>query len=507
MSSIVALFGDTKVGIDFNKMMECIEHRGVKKICFTNEKYALGVCELSQNDEVSIDNKLIYKDHVILFDGEIYNIDELMGKYVLLNSLNKKNHAKIFLALWVEYGEKFLTDINGQFSALIYNITNNKFIAIRDVLGIKPLYFAEEEGKYCFVSEVKALNELEWYKGNVKHVIPGCIYDGSEQKKYKSINFETYLCDEKDLTKKIYMLLEEAVERRVDRNGKTGVLLSGGIDSNIISYFAQKFGVNNFYTVGIDECEDINFAKQMPQYEKVNHVVKILNKNDIVDMIDDLIWHTENYNKYTIINGIPQYYAIKIAKEDGVEEILCGDGSDELFGGYDFLYNYYNYEELDLSLKNSLSQLHRTECMRFDRITMMNTIVGRAPFLDINLVQLAMAIIKELKFKDNTEKYILRKTFENVLPKSIILRKKNNFYRSTGMEMIIEEWAKNEMTDEKYSELKELYKDWKIRSKEELLFFLKWKEKFPKLFEKGANYFNEVDSSILNIGIDLKKII
>lgn len=486
-------------------MLKTIKHRGIEQNIINDLDYSMGVVRLPIIDIENSKQPIEYKEFIIVFNGELYNYKELKEKYLKSVKLKTLGDAEVFLVLWVEYGQQILKEFVGMFGAIIYNKIKKTFVAIRDYLGIKPLYFTKDGETYYFSSEYKSFNYIKNYSGNVKQVLPAHYFNGKEQIKYENISFDIDIKSENKIINNIYKLIDNAVKRRIT-DANIGVLLSGGIDSSIISYHTLKTIDVPLYTVGFKDCEDIEYAKMVAKFLKCKqHKIYFLQNDEIVNVIDEIIWHTENYNKYTIINSIPAYFAMKMAKNDDIKVLLCGEGSDELFAGYDFLYNYYTYEQLEENIKNALLQIHRTECIRLDRIAMLHTIEGRAPFLDKDLVKYVITIQKDLKYKDNIEKYILRKTYEKILPKEIVYRKKNNFYRSTGVESVISNWANEKITDERFYELKEKYLEWKIRSKEELIFFLKWKENFPKLFEKGADYFMQKDTSILNIGIDLKK--
>lgn len=505
MCGIVSVFNNNKFNQNIEPILKTISHRGVEQEITNGLGYSMGIVRLPIVDKENSRQPLEYKEHIIVFNGELYNYKELREKYLKNKNLKTQGDAEVFLALWVEYGDSILKEFRGMFGAVIYNKADKSFVAIRDYLGMKPLYFTIIDKSYYFASEYKAFNAIQNFDGKVKHVLPGHYYDGKKQVKYNYLNFEIKPHKEDEVTKIIYELMDIAVKRRIN-SGQIGALLSGGIDSSIIAYHIYKYKDFPLYTVGTKDCEDIDYAKIMAEYVNCKkHRIHLLQEAEVIKVIDEIIWHTENYNKYTIINSIPAYFAIKMAKEDGINTLLCGEGSDELFAGYDFLYNYYTYEQLEEHLKNALNQIHRTECLRMDRMAMLYTIEGRAPFLDMDLVEYAISINKNLKYNNHIEKYILRRTYDKYLPCEIVCRKKNNFYKSTGVEKIIENWASSQITDKEFQVKKDEYSKWCIRSKEELLFFLKWKEMYPKLFEQGRDYFNNKTSSILNIGIDLDK--
>ncbi len=499
MSGLSGCFSQSISRDTVSRLSAMQAHRGNESQHFFFDKAALSV--RFAKDLAAATAKC--KDFLLIFDGKLFNKDTLIKKYNKLPA--KGSDATIFLALFAEYGTKIFGKTDGIFSAIIYNRKTGEMFAIRDSLGVKPLCYARSDKTLYLASEIKALVAV-CPQTKIKIIKPACFFDGHRQIVYKKINFKT-LRQNTNIKTALVKTLDTATREilRDVQDTHCGILLSGGLDSSIVAYHAQKYCPQiRAYVIGVEGSSDLEYAALTAKFLHVPLDIEILTEEMILSAVKDIIRITENYNKYTVINAIPVYYTARKAKADGINTVLLGDGSDELFGGYDFFYNYYTYATLNRSIKNSLLQIHKTECQRTDRVFGSQAITAFTPFLSQEVVKLALTIKKELKYKDGIEKFILRQAYRGKLPTAVTDRKKSNLYLGTGIAGIVSAWADTQISTARFEREKVLYQDWKIRSKEELLFFYLWKEIYPQLFAYGPTYYKRKDTAFLNIGINFK---
>ena len=265
MCGIVAVFNNKNAKDITKSMLDSIKHRGIENNIVDGTNYSMGIVRLPIVDKEISKQPITYKEYTIIFNGELYNYKELRKKYLKNNELKTDGDAEVFLVLWIKYGERIFKEFRGMYGAIIYNQKTKEFIAIRDYLGIKPLYYFKNKNSYFFASEYKAFNNINEFNGKVMQVLPRHYFNGKKQIEYEKLSFKTKENNEYDLTNTIYKLMENSITRRMSTESM-GVLLSGGIDSSIIAYHISKHMSIPLYTVGFKDCEDIKYAKLMAKH-------------------------------------------------------------------------------------------------------------------------------------------------------------------------------------------------------------------------------------------------
>lgn len=463
-----------------NNMLDIIEHRGPDgKGEFLNKNFALGHNRLSIIDVIGgsqpIENET--NDKVLIFNGEIYNFKGLRP-LLAGHDFKTNTDSEVILHLYEDMGPEAVDKLDGMFAFTILD-GQDIFIA-RDPLGIKPLYYGYDKMKkdFYFSSEIKSLLKVtddinEFPAGHYYHSKSGFA-------KYYELDGSKEFTDNLNLVlSSIPEKLEAAVKKRLMSDVPLGVFLSGGLDSSIISAIARKYTTGNLHSfaVGMPQSKDLKYSRELSDFIGTEHHVYEFAKDEVIEALPEVIYHLESYDPALVRSSIPTFFVSRLAR-DYVKVVLSGEGADEIFGGYHYLKQIHAQNSLDThkELLNITKSLHNTNLQRADRLTMANSIEGRVPFLDVDLVSSAFRISPDLKLyleKDSsslTEKWILRKIAENYLPKSHIWRKKEKFAIGTGTAQILERHAETTVSDRDLRNAL-VDPDMDINSKEEFLYF------------------------------------
>ena len=485
------------------KMSKKIRHRGPDwSGIFSDDKAILAHERLSIVDPESGKQPLLSKDGklVLAVNGEIYNHQEIRkqfeGKYEFLT----KSDCEVILALYREKGPNFLEDLNGIFAFALYDIEKNIFMIGRDHIGIIPLYQGwDEDGTYYVGSELKA---LEGFCTKIEEFLPGQYYyspDGKPTEWYSRDweNFDAV----KDNVSDIDVLrdaLEAAVERQLMADVPYGVLLSGGLDSSIISAVAKKYAAKRIesgntedawwpqlhsFAVGLDGSPDLIAARKVADHIGTIHHEIHFTVQEGLDAVRDVIYHVETYDVTTIRASTPMYLLSRVIKSMGVKMVLSGEGADEIFGGYLYFHKAPNAEEFHKETVRKLDKLHLYDCLRANKSLASWGVEGRVPFLDKEFMDIAMRLNPKDKMAGNgkMEKWILRKAFEDYLPESVTWRQKEQFSDGVGYNWIdsLRALTTEMVTDEQMAKVNETYPINPPMNKEEYYYRTIFTDYFP----------------------------
>jgi asparagine synthase (glutamine-hydrolysing) len=463
------------------KMSKKIRHRGPDwSGIFSNDKAILAHERLSIVDPESGKQPLFSKDGklVLAVNGEIYNHqdirNEFEGKYEFLT----KSDCEVILALYREKGKDFLEDLNGIFAFALYDIENDVFLVGRDHIGIIPLYQGwDDNGTYYVASELKA---LEGHCSKIEEFLPGQYYyspDGQPEKWYSRdwMEYETVKNNTSSIDE-LRTALEDAVERQLMTDVPYGVLLSGGLDSSIISAVAKKFSGKRIesgnvtdawwpqlhsFAVGLEGSPDLKAARKVADHIGTIHHEIHFTVQEGLDAIRDVIYHIETYDVTTVRASTPMYLLSRVIKSMGVKMVLSGEGADEVFGGYLYFHKAPNAEEFHKETVRKLSKLHQYDCLRANKSLAAWGVEGRVPFLDKEFLDVAMRLNPQDKMagKGKMEKWILRKAFEDYLPESVTWRQKEQFSDGVGYNWIdsLRELTSSQVTDEQMAKVTEVF--------------------------------------------------
>lgn len=491
MCGIAAIIGNNKQESGtLKKMLLPIAHRGEQK--YFNESADFSTCVLGMNRLAIVDRERAKQPisssdgrYHIVFNGEIYNYKDLQGELKEIGcSFTTDSDTEVLVNGYGAWGEKLLDRVSGMFAFFIYDSKDNTFFAARDPFGVKPLYWAKDEGgNYYFASEIKSLAELDEIK-NINLFPPGNFMDNGKLKKYFSIDSKIdELISEDIAVNKIQELLDRSIKIRTQTDLPIAVYLSGGIDSTAVLATALKYHKDvTAIIVGSDQSTDRKIAVQYCEENNIKYIVGIPpTEEELVKAIPEIIRATESFEPNMIRQSAVSYFIAKTAAENGFKVILCGEGSDEIFAGYPEFALLATPKEIEQKILSFLSDLHRTQLQRVDRTSMAFTTEVREPFLDKDLVRFVLAIPPSLKIVDTggkiISKYILRKAMQNRLPSYIYDREKVVLSEGAGFKGnqkiggLFYDIVSEKISDKEFEAIKEKYAEWNLETKEEVFYF------------------------------------
>ena len=440
------------------EMSKKIRHRGPDWSGIYCGKSAILCHErLSIVDPQSGKQPLFAPDHhqVLAVNGEIYNHQELRKRYAGRYEFQTGSDCEVILALYRDKGIHFLEDLNGIFAFALYDEEKDDFLIARDPIGVIPLYIGhDKEGKVYCASELKA---LEGFCDVYEPFLPGHYYLGSEGKmvKWYQRDWESYdnVKDNAASVKVVHDALEAAVKRQLMSDVPYGVLLSGGLDSSVISAVAKKFAARRVETdstqdawwpqlhsfaVGLKGAPDLAKAREVADYigtihHEINYTIQ-----EGLDAVRDVIYYIETYDVTTVRASTPMYLLARVIKSMGIKMVLSGEGADEVFGGYLYFHKAPNAKAFHEETVRKLSKLYLYDCLRANKSLSAWGVEGRVPFLDKDFLDVAMRLNPEAKMcpGHTIEKKIVREAFADMLPESVAWRQKEQFSDGVGYSWI-----------------------------------------------------------------------
>ncbi|MBD3267332.1 asparagine synthase B [bacterium] len=393
----------------------------------------LGHRRLSIMDPTGGDQPILNADkkRVIVANGEIYNYPDLLPTLTTKYDFKTTSDSEAILHLYQEHGTGVVKYLDGMYAFAISDEKN--ILAARDPIGIKPLYYAESDGKFVFGSELKAIMH---HSDDIHEFPPGTYYHSKQgfQSFYEvpKLPVEEHSVDY--WLREIRETLEKSVTKRLMSDVPLGTFLSGGLDSSLISAIVRQH-VDELHTfsVGFEGSPDLAAARLVSEHLGTIHHEYILTMEEIIAKLPEIIYYLESFDQDLVRSGIPCFFTSRLASEY-VKVILTGEGADELFAGYTYYKDIQCDEFLHEELRRSVSALHNVNLQRVDRMTMAQSIEGRVPFLDLKMIELGLRIPSAycLYGDPPIEKWILRKACEDLLPEEIIWRKKEQFDEGSG---------------------------------------------------------------------------
>ncbi|MBE7659227.1 asparagine synthase B [Tenacibaculum finnmarkense] len=485
------------------EMAKKIRHRGPDwsgvysddKVIMAHERLAIVDPASGQQPLFSADKKLI-----LAANGEIYNHRELAKNLKNPYEFQTASDCEVILALYKEKGVDFVDDLNGIFGFALYDVEKDEYFVARDHMGIIPLYIGwDQNGTFYVASELKA---LEGTCSKIELFPPGHYMsskDGKFVQWYKR-DWEDYQAvkDNETSIAEVKEALEAAVHRQLMSDVPYGVLLSGGLDSSVISAIAKKYSQKRIesddtsaawypqlhsFSVGLDGSPDLAAAQKVADHiGTVHHEIKFTIQEGL-DAIKDVIYNIETYDITTIRSSTPMYLMARVIKSMGVKMVLSGEGADEIFGGYLYFHKAPNAEEFHEETVRKLDKLHMYDCLRANKSLMAWGIEGRVPFLDKEFMDVAMRINPQDKMINGQrmEKWVIRKAFEDMLPESVAWRQKEQFSDGVGYDWIdtLKEVVDKEVTDEQLANAKFRFPIQTPTNKEEFYYRSIFEEHFP----------------------------
>lgn len=392
---------------------------------------------------------------VLAVNGEIYNHKDLRERYKDQYQFQTGSDCEVILALYRDRGIDFLEELNGIFAFALYDETRDEFLIARDPIGVIPLYIGyDADGKVYVASELKA---LEGQCDHYEPFLPGHYYWSGEGKmhRYYHRDWMDYdqVKDNKASVTAIHDGLEAAVRRQLMSDVPYGVLLSGGLDSSIISAVAEKYADMRIeddsktkaywprlhsFAVGLKGAPDLAKARLVADHiGTVHHEINYTIQEGL-DAIRDVIYFIETYDVTTVRASTPMYLLARVIKSMGIKMVLSGEGADEIFGGYLYFHKAPDARAFHEETVRKLSKLYLYDCLRANKSLAAWGVEGRVPFLDKEFLDIAMRTNPEAKLCPGMmmEKKILRQAFADMLPDEVAWRQKEQFSDGVGYSWI-----------------------------------------------------------------------
>ena len=440
------------------RMSQKIRHRGPdwsgiycgKSAILAHERLSIVDPESGKQPLFSPDGK-----QILAVNGEIYNHQEIRRQYADRFRFQTGSDCEVILALYKEKGPDFIEDLNGIFAFALYDEENDEFLIARDHIGIIPLYIGyDSDGKVYVASELKALEgQCERYEP----FLPGHYYWSRTpgMRKWYQRDWMQYdaVKDNEASSEEIRQALRLAVKRQMMSDVPYGVLLSGGLDSSVISAIAEKFAEKRIeddgrskawwprlhsFAVGLKGAPDLDKSRLVAEHiGTVHHEINYTIQEGL-DAIRDVIYFIETYDVTTVRASTPMYLLARVIKSMGIKMVLSGEGADEIFGGYLYFHKAPDAREFHEETVRKLGKLYQYDCLRANKSLAAWGVEGRVPFLDKEFIDVAMRTNPSAKMCPGStmEKRIVREAFSDMLPEQVAWRQKEQFSDGVGYSWI-----------------------------------------------------------------------
>lgn len=440
------------------------------------------------------------KKVVLAVNGEIYNHREIRKEYAGKYDFQTGSDCEVILALYQEYGIHFLEKLNGIFAFALYDSEKDEFLIARDPIGVIPLYIGyDSDGKVYCASELKA---LEGFCERYEPFLPGhCYYskDGKMTRWYVRdwTQYEA-VADAPASVSALREGLEKAVCEQLMSDVPYGVLLSGGLDSSVISAIAKRYAARRVETdgkmaawwpqlhsfaIGLEGAPDLAKAREVADFIGTVHHEIHYTIQEGLDALRDVIYYIETYDVTTVRASTPMYLLARVIKSMGIKMVLSGEGADEIFGGYLYFHKAPDARAFHEETVRKLSKLYLYDCLRANKSLAAWGVEGRVPFLDKEFLDVAMRLNPEAKMcpGKTIEKKIVREAFADLLPESVAWRQKEQFSDGVGYSWIdtLKEFTAKEVSDEQMVHAAERFPVNPPRNKEEYYYRSIFEEHFP----------------------------
>ena len=432
----------------------------------------------------------------LVCNGEIYGFEKLKQKLSEKYTFVSQSDCEILLPLYQEHGVEMFSMLDAEFALILYDAETGGFVAARDPIGIRPLYYGyDKEGSILFASEPKNLLDLT---DKIMPFPPGHYFKDGQFVCYCDLTKVENIChDDLDtICSNIREKLIAGVEKRLVADAKVGFLLSGGLDSSLVCSIAAKRSKTPIKTFAIGMSEDaidLKYAREVAEHISSDHTEVIITKDSVLSALEWVIMVLGTYDITTIRASMGMYLLCEaIHKNTDIRVLLTGEISDELFG-----YKYTDFapsaEAFQKEAEKRLRELHMYDVLRADRCISVNSLEARVPFGDLDFVKYVMSIDPEKKLnKYGKGKYLLRRAFEGeYLPESILYREKAAFSDAVGHSMVdyLKEFAASHYTDEEFEHRRCAYNHARPFTKESLFYREIFEKYYPGQSEMVIDFW------------------
>ena len=459
------------------------------------------------------------RKQVLAVNGEIYNHQDIRRQFAGKYDFQTGSDCEVILALYREKGIDFLEDISGIFAFVLYDEEKDTFLIARDPIGVIPLYIGyDDDGTVYVASELKA---LEGQCQRYEPFLPGhylysssqftvhssqlAAHKGTEEnndelKRYYHRDWMSYdaVKDSGASSEDIRQALRAAVKRQLMSDVPYGVLLSGGLDSSVISAVAERYSEMRIednsqtkaywprlhsFAVGLKGAPDLAKARLVADHiGTVHHEINYTIQEGL-DALRDVIYFIETYDVTTVRASTPMYLLARVIKSMGIKMVLSGEGADEIFGGYLYFHKAPDAKAFHEETVRKLSKLHLYDCLRANKSLSAWGVEGRVPFLDKEFLDVAMRTNPQAKMcpGKTMEKRIVREAFSDMLPEEIVWRQKEQFSDGVGYSWIdtLKKMTSEAVSDEQMAHAAERFPINPPKNKEEYYYRSIFAEHFP----------------------------
>ena len=446
---------------------------------------------------------------VLAVNGEIYNHQEIRRRYAGKYDFQTGSDCEVILALYRDKGPDFLEELSGIFAFALYDAEKEAFLIARDPVGVIPLYigFDDADGKVYVASELKALEgQCERYEPflpghyawSVRHSRPD--RESLAMKRWYTrdwMQFDAVRYNAASVLS-VREALMDAVKRQLMSDVPYGVLLSGGLDSSVISAIAETYSAMRIeddsrtrawwprlhsFAVGLKGAPDLAKARLVAEHiGTVHHEINYTIQEGL-DALRDVIYYTETYDVTTVRASTPMYLLARVIKSMGIKMVLSGEGADEIFGGYLYFHKAPDARAFHEETVRKLSKLHLYDCLRANKSLAAWGVEGRVPFLDKEFLDVAMRLNPEAKMcpGKTIEKRLVREAFADLLPEEIVWRQKEQFSDGVGYSWIdtLKQITSEAVSDEQMAHAAERFPVHSPQCKEEYYYRSIFAELFP----------------------------
>jgi len=440
------------------------------------------------------------RKQILAVNGEIYNHREIRTRYAGRYEFRTGSDCEVILALYQDKGIHFLEELNGIFAFALYDEERDEFLIARDPIGVIPLYIGHDaDGTIYVASELKA---LEGFCDEYEPFLPGHYFYSKEgkMKQWYTRDWTDYeaVKDNPASVTDLHDALEEAVHRQLMSDVPYGVLLSGGLDSSVISAIAKKYAAKRIETdgasdawwpqlhsfaIGLKGAPDLIKAREVAEYiGTVHHEINYTIQEGL-DALRDVIYFIETYDVTTVRASTPMYLLGRVIKSMGIKMVLSGEGADEIFGGYLYFHKAPDARAFHDETVRKLSKLYLYDCLRANKSLSAWGVEGRVPFLDKEFLDVAMRLNPKAKMAPGKviEKKIVREAFADMLPESVAWRQKEQFSDGVGYSWIdtLKAITATAISDEQMAKAADRFPVNTPQNKEEYYYRSIFEEHFP----------------------------
>ena len=477
---------------------------------------------------------------VLAVNGEIYNHQDIRRRLSNHYEFRTGSDCEVILALYREKGIDFLEDLNGIFAFVLYDEERDAFLIARDPIGVIPLYIGyDSDGTVYVASELKALEgqceryepflpgHYLWSKDlgtKIESDSDSSLFTlHSSLKRYYQRDWMSYdaVKDNGASVSELHDALEDAVRRQLMSDVPYGVLLSGGLDSSVISAVAERFSEHRIednsqsrawwprlhsFAVGLKGAPDLAKARMVAEHigtvhHEINYTVQ-----EGLDALRDVIYFIETYDVTTVRASTPMYLLARVIRSMGIKMVLSGEGADEVFGGYLYFHKAPDARAFHEETVRKLSKLHFYDCLRANKSLAAWGVEGRVPFLDKEFLDVAMRLNPEAKMCPGKviEKKIVREAFADLLPEAVAWRQKEQFSDGVGYSWIdaLKAMTAEAVSDEEMAHAAERFPINPPLNKEEYFYRSIFAEHFPS--DSAARSVNQEASVACSTSVALE---